>query len=429
VHPDDLRRLAPELSQLLEQGRSKMEYRFKKKDRSYVWIYDEAQMIRDKYGKPSEIIGFIMNINERKVMEETLQRREREVRMIANNVPALFSYVDRDCTYCFVNKLYEEWFQMSRGEIIGRHMKQIIGKPAYETVKDRVAAALSGTKVTYEVEVPYESGSRWMSVIYMPDSDIDGNVKGFYSLASDITERKQAEEELRHVTEELKRSNAELKQFAYAASHDLQEPLRNVAGFTKLLEKRYKGKFDEKADEYFGYITDGVARMHSMIRDLLEYSRVGSRGKPLRPENCAEAVNQALSNLHSAIENTGAKIACDSLPVVMADLSQLVRLFQNLIGNALKFCRRKPPKVHISAKQTGNDWIFSVRDNGIGIDPKHFERIFSIFQRLHTREEYEGTGVGLSICKKIVERHGGSIWVESEVGKGTTFFFTIPANA
>jgi PAS domain S-box-containing protein len=194
IHPDDLRRLSPELSQLLEHGRSKMEYRFRRKDHGYVWIYDEAQLIRDKDGKPIEIIGFIMNITDRKVMEETLQRREHEIRMIANNVPALFSYVGRDCTYGFVNKRYEEWFQMSRGEIIGRHMRQIIGKPAYETVKDKVTEALAGTKVNYEVEVPYGAGSRWMSVIYVPDADIDGNVKGFYSLASDITERKRAEE-------------------------------------------------------------------------------------------------------------------------------------------------------------------------------------------------------------------------------------------
>jgi light-regulated signal transduction histidine kinase (bacteriophytochrome) len=229
------------------------------------------------------------------------------------------------------------------------------------------------------------------------------------------------------LTDELKHSNAELKQFAYAASHDLQEPLRNIAGFVKLLEKRYKGKFDEKADEYFEYVTDGVIRMQALIKDLLEYSRVGTRGKAFTPENCTQAVEQALSNLRSTVENTGSKITCDTLPVVMADVSQLSRLFQNLIGNAMKFCNRKPPKVHISAKQKGDDWVFSVKDNGIGIDPKHFERIFAIFQRLHTREEYEGTGIGLSLCKKIVERHGGRIWVESAVGKGATFFFTIPA--
>lgn len=428
VHPDDLRMLSHELSRFFEQGRHKMEYRFKSKDGRYVWIYDEAQLIKDESGKLIEIIGFLMDITDRKYMEETLQRREHEIRVMANNVPALFSYIDRDCTFRFVNKRYEEWFQISRGEIIGRHVRHIIGEPAYEAVKDKIEAALSGRKVACEVAVPYEKGgARWMSIKYVPDVDNEENVKGFYSLAMDISERKHAEEELRHLTDELKRSNADLKQFAYAASHDLQEPLRNIEGFVKLLEKRYKGKFDEKADEFFGYITGSVSRMQTLIKDLLEYSRVGTKGKTFRPVNCADAIEQALSNLHTAIEETKTEVTLDPLPTLMADVSQLVRLFQNLIGNALKFCGREPPKVRISAEQKGNDWVFSVRDNGIGIDPKHFERIFAIFQRLHTREEYEGTGIGLSLCKKIVERHGGRIWVESEPGKGATFYFTIPA--
>jgi light-regulated signal transduction histidine kinase (bacteriophytochrome) len=249
---------------------------------------------------------------------------------------------------------------------------------------------------------------------------------GIGGYVRDVTDRTRAEEELRQLTEELKRSNADLQQFAYVASHDLQEPLRVVAGFVKLLEKRYKGKLDEKADEFIVHTLAGVKRMQMLIKDLLEYSRVGTKGKALKPTSCSEALEQALFNLHASMDEGGLKLTHDLLPTVMADASQLIRLFQNLIGNAIKFSGREPLHIHVSAEQQNREWIFSVRDNGIGIDPKDFERIFVIFQRLHTKEEYEGTGIGLAICKKIVERQGGHIWVESQPGKGATFYFTIP---
>jgi signal transduction histidine kinase len=242
----------------------------------------------------------------------------------------------------------------------------------------------------------------------------------------DITKRQQAEEALKKTADKLARSNADLKQFAYAASHDLREPLRSIAGFVKLLERRYKGKLDEKADEFIAYIIDGVKRMDMLIDDLLEYSRVEAKGKDFGPVNCSVALQEAVNNLHSAIEESGAELTYDLLPTVIADASQLSRLFQNLISNAIKFRGNEPLKIRISAQQKGNKWIFSVKDNGIGINPQFFERIFVIFQRLHTTREHEGTGLGLAICKKIVERHGGQIWVESEQGKGSTFYFAIP---
>jgi light-regulated signal transduction histidine kinase (bacteriophytochrome) len=202
--------------------------------------------------------------------------------------------------------------------------------------------------------------------------------------------------------------------------------LRGIAGFAGLLEKRYKGKFDKKADEFIEYIIDDVKRMQTLIKDLLEYSRIETKSKIFRVTNCAVVLEEALSNLRSAIEETKAQVTYDLLPTVMADASQLKRLFQNLIGNAIKFRSGETPKIHISARQEGNEWLFSIQDNGIGIDPQYSTRIFVIFQRLHARHEYQGTGVGLAICKKIVERHGGRIWAESEPGKGATFYFTLP---
>jgi light-regulated signal transduction histidine kinase (bacteriophytochrome) len=242
----------------------------------------------------------------------------------------------------------------------------------------------------------------------------------------DITERSLREEELKKLSEELARSNADLRQFAYAASHDLQEPLRVIIGFVNLLTKRYKGKLDEKATELIEYVVEGTERMQALIKDLLEYSQVGTRGKISKPTDCPLAIDKAVFNLQAAIEESGAIVTYDDLPPVMANSSQLTRLFQNLIGNAIKFRGKEAPKVHISAERKEDEWIFLIRDNGIGIDPKDAERIFTVFQRLHTREEYPGTGIGLAICKRIVERYGGRIWVESELGKGSTFYFKIP---
>ena len=243
----------------------------------------------------------------------------------------------------------------------------------------------------------------------------------------EITERKRAEDELKQKTDELIRSNKELEQFAYVASHDLQEPLRMVTSYVQLLARRYKDKLDGDADEFIAFAVDGAIRMQRMIDDLLIYSRVGTRGKEFRPTDCEAILQQSLDNLKVSIHEKGARVTHDSLPTVMADYFQLIQLFQNLISNAIKFYGDEPPQIHVSASRNGNRWIFSVCDNGIGIAPEFTERIFILFQRLHEREKYPGTGIGLAICKKIVERHGGRIWVESEPAKGSKFYFTIPA--
>jgi signal transduction histidine kinase len=226
---------------------------------------------------------------------------------------------------------------------------------------------------------------------------------------------------------ELKRSNGDLEQFAYIASHDLQEPLRMVSGFTGLLQRRYAGKLDADADEFIGFVIGGVNRMQALINDLLSYSRVGREDVAAKPVDMQLVVDQALANLQTAIEERSALVSRGPLPTVLANHGMLVRVFQNLISNALKFCKADRPIVRIAAEQHGAEWVFSVADNGIGIDPQYRDRIFLIFQRLHQQGEYPGTGIGLAVVKRIVERNGGRIWLESEPGKGTTFFFTLPA--
>ena len=243
----------------------------------------------------------------------------------------------------------------------------------------------------------------------------------------DITETKRASERLQEYSEELQRSNSELEQFAYVASHDLREPLRTVTSFTQLLARRYEGELDKDAREFIAYAVGGTKRMQDLIDDLLEYSRIGKQLRPAQPADFNAVFDQSIANLSGAIEENGAKITRDELPTATVNSSQLTQVFQNLVANAIKFRQKAPPRVHVSALLDGADWVFSVADNGIGIDPQYADRIFTIFQRLHTREEYPGTGIGLAVCKKIVEQRGGAIWLDADQDDGTTFKFTIPS--
>ena len=251
--------------------------------------------------------------------------------------------------------------------------------------------------------------------------------KRIRDLQREVAERQRAEKGLAEKTVELQRSNAELQQFAYVASHDLQEPLRMVRSYTGLLARRYQGKLDADADEFIGYAVDGARRMQSLINDLLSYSRVATPGKEFTAADCEAVLANTIASLKVAIQESGAAVCHEPLPTVSGDEVQLGQLFQNLIGNGIKYRREGPLEIHVACKPEGSHWLFSVRDNGIGIEPQYHERIFTIFQRLHAKEQYPGSGIGLAICKKIVERHGGKIWVESELGKGSTFYFTLPA--
>ncbi|HEY4997824.1 MAG TPA: ATP-binding protein, partial [Usitatibacter sp.] len=269
-----------------------------------------------------------------------------------------------------------------------------------------------------------------------PVFDASGAFRGYRGVGKDITRRKRDETALREARDELElrareltRSNEELQQFAYVASHDLQEPLRMVASYTQLLERRYGDKLDGDAKEFMEFIVDGAARMKQLIEDLLAFSRVGTRGRDFREVASGDCLAKALSNLRGAQEASGAVVTHDPMPMVLADASQLAQIFQNLIGNAMKFRGGESTRIHVGAETREQVWVFTVRDNGIGLDPQYSDRIFMMFQRLHNKAEYPGTGIGLAICKKIVERHGGRIWVDSRPGGGSTFGFTLPRHS
>jgi PAS domain S-box-containing protein len=248
----------------------------------------------------------------------------------------------------------------------------------------------------------------------------------FISVLRDVTERKMHEAKLSAYAEDLARSNSDLEQFAYVASHDLQEPLRIISGYCQLFERRYKSLLDDDGRKYLGYMNDGALRMQDLIADLLSWSRVSSKARELTPLDLNQCLDAALNNLGLFINEQGATVERDELPRIKGDLNQLVQLFQNLIGNAVKFRGQNSPAVRIGVEKRADMWVIKVSDNGIGFDMQYADRIFTIFQRLHSREQYKGTGIGLAICKKVVERHGGKIWVESRQGYGTTFYFSLP---
>ena len=319
-------------------------------------------------------------------------------------------------------------FGYAAEEVLGRPVTILIPPEQHDEEPRIVERLKRGERIEhYEtVRVRKDGGRVPVSLSVSPLRDSTGRVVGAAKILRDITERKRAEQELAERAEHLARSNAELEQFAYVASHDLQEPLRMVASYTQLLARRYKDKLDADAQEFMHYAVDGASRMQALINDLLAYSRVGTKGGNFEPTSSEAALERALTNLRLAIQESGAAVTHDALPTIVADPVQLTQLFQNLVGNAIKFRGAEPPRVHVSAERRGTEWVFAVRDNGIGIEPAYRERIFIIFQRLHGRVEYPGTGIGLAICKKIAERHGGRIWVESAPGRGSAFHFTVP---
>lgn len=374
-------------------------------------------------------------IAERERIAKVLGENQQELRSLLENSPDIIARFDKDLRYVYINAAVVKQLGMPPGAFIGRTSLEAGMDPenaklwmdaiesVFETGKQRKHYTVHQTK----------RGVRHYQTILAPVRALDGSVTSVLTITRNITEQKRMEKQLKASQKELQknlkalaRSNRELEQFAYVASHDLQEPLRMVASYVKLLARRYQEQLDEDADEFIAFAVEGAERMQQLINDLLAYSRVGTHGKAFAPVDCQAIVERTIHDLQMAIQENDATVTCDALPTVTGDESQLTQLFQNLISNAIKFRREAPPQVHISAVDQEGEWRFAVRDNGIGIEPEYRERIFTIFQRLHSRKTYAGTGIGLAICQKIVDRHNGRIWVESQPNQGATFYFTIP---
>ena len=385
------------------------------------------------------VTAAIRDITERKEAEKHLAQMESRYRGLLEAAPDAMVLMNTDGGIVLLNLQAEKQFQYHRDELAGRPLRTIIPEvwTIIADVKQRIAGALrsAGNSKAQEIGAGIEFNGRRKDNSDFPIEvtlSILQTAEGVLVTVAirDITTRKKAEAQLLQTMQELNRSNEELGQFAYIASHDLQEPLRMVASYTQLLSKRYKGKLDGDADQFIAFAVDGANRMQLLIQDLLAYSRIGTKGSELLATSSENALERAIVNLAGAIEDSGALVTHDLLPSVLADQRQLVQLFQNLVGNAIKYQGAGVPRIHVSCNRSaGAKWLFSVQDNGLGIEAKYFERIFGMFQRLHKREEFAGTGIGLAICKKIVERHGGEISVESQLGHGSTFRFALPESS
>ena len=368
------------------------------------------------------VVGAIRDVTERR-------RTDEKFRGLLEAAPDAMVIVSASGKIVRVNTQTERVFGYPREELLGKPIEQLIParfRDRHEAHRAAYAEARRprGMGVGLELFGLRKDGTEFpVEISLSPLATDEGRLVS--AAVRDITERKRAEAELAERAAELARSNAELEQFAYVASHDLQEPLRMVASYTQLLARRYQSKLGPDADEFIQFAIDGVSRMQGLILDLLAYSRVSRKARAFERVDLEAVFTQATANLQASILESRAEVTHEPLPSVAGDAPQLVQLLQNLIGNAIKFRAEAAPRVHVSVERHARTWTFAVADNGIGIDAKYFERIFVIFQRLHTRDRYPGTGIGLAICKKIVERHGGKIWVESSP-RGSTFRFTLP---
>lgn len=383
-----------------------------------------------RLGQQRHFTGIVRDITERKLAEEEHRETEERMRSIVDHVIDGIITIDEQGIVESYNPAAERIFGYAASEVIKRNVKLLMPEPFHSEHDLYLANYLRSGEakiigIGREVVGRRKNGSTFPMELAVSAFHL-GHRRYFTGIVRDISERKQSESTLVHTAQELARSNLDLEQFAYVASHDLQEPLRAVAGCVQVLRKRYQSQLDQRADELIGHTVDGVNRMQTLIEDLLSYSRVGTRSKAFEPVDVRSALSQALANLEASINESGAVVSHDDLPTIMADKVQLSQLFQNLLSNAIKFRSDLPPNIHVHATRLPRAWEFSIADNGIGMQPEYFDRIFVIFQRLHTRTEYPGTGIGLAICKKIVERHGGNISVRSQLGKGSTFTFTVP---
>lgn len=368
-------------------------------------------------------------IIERQRMEEEIIKSEEKSRLLIKYAPSMIYEIDYTTPkFITVNDAMCSKLGYTREELLKMNPLDLLEDNNKKILEDRLKKTQAGENIpeSTEYKVRDKDGRTLYGLLNMSFSYKEGKPVGALVVAQDITDRKLAEIKLEETMERLKSSNQELEKFAYVASHDLQEPLRMVSSFTQLLEKQYKDKLDNEANEYINFIVNGAKRMQELINDLLAYSRVTNKAYIFEKVDLEKVLDDAIFNQEINIEKNQAIITREPLPEIIGDYSQMVQVFQNLLGNALKYRGKRIPRINFSALKNVGNWLISVQDNGIGIEPENFDEIFKMFRRLHTIDEYNGTGIGLSICKKIIERHGGKIWVESKLGKGSTFYFTIP---
>jgi len=383
-------------------------------------------------------------IVESAIVKEELVREQYLMNALMNTMTDNIYFKDKDSKFIRINKSLADWFgigdpEEAAGKTDFDFFSDEHAKQAYEG-EQKILQTGKPLKSIEEKETWPDGRETWVSTTKAPLLDIHGNIAGTFGISRDITDRKLIEEafkkakaeldkkakELAISNEALTKSNQELEQFAYVASHDLQEPLRMISSYLSLITRRYSDKLEKDGKEFIDYAVDGAKRMQVMINDLLQYSRVTTKGKAFEKTNMEDVLEKVLMNLKIAIEESSGVINHDKLPDIIADRVQMERLLQNLLGNAIKYRGDRKPKVHVSVKRKKGEYVFMIEDNGIGIEEEYREKIFGIFQRLHTREEYQGTGIGLAVCKKIVERHGGKIWIDGKFNEGSTFYFTIP---
>jgi hypothetical protein len=478
IHPGDRNAVKAALARAVETGQYETEYRAVWPDGSIRHISARGKIRRDSAGRAVQMTGVCWDVTERKQAEEVVHRLNAELQqriaelqtaneaLSASRRAALNLmedavrarkqaeqasadlrqseeryrglvelspegvFVNRNNRIVLVNPAALQLFGASRAEqLLGKSPFELFHPDYHAAMRERIGRVLAGLPMPVLEEKIVRLDGLAVDVEVVASPMMDRGEPAIQVLLRDITERKRAQAALQQTTADLQRSNRDLEQFAYAASHDLQEPLRAIGGYVKLLEHRFPDRLDAKARAYIAGAFDGATRMERLISDLLAFSRVVTLGDAFLPADLEDALEQALRNLEAGINSTQPTITHDPLPTLSVDAGQIRQVFQNLIGNALKFHGEQPPKIHIGAQRQEGRWVFSVRDNGIGIDAQYFERIFQVFQRLHTRNKYPGTGIGLAVCKKIVERHGGQIWVESQPGQGSTFYFSIPAAA
>ncbi|MEQ8382723.1 MAG: PAS domain S-box protein [Coleofasciculus sp. A1-SPW-01] len=453
VHPEDIPHILEHqkhLTTLTEDDHLTLEYRMKHANGEWRWLRSrETVFSRTVAGLPKLLLGIAEDITDYKRVEDVLRQTNEDLEQRVEQRTADLENAHKQLRFHVENSPLGviEWDSQFRVQgwskqaerILGWKAEEVLGKQFndwqfvypddFEFVHQKALNLLNpesppeiieNRNLTKDGNVLY---CQWYNSVLFDELNA---VVSILSLVQDQTERKHDEEQLQQLNQQLQRSNQELEQFAYVASHDLREPLRKIRSYSDLLVKRYQGQLDERADKYIGYITDSVIRMQALITDLLTYSRVSRNELVLEPTDLGEILQQTLTDLSPAIEENQAIINTTHLPIVQANSLQIRQVLQNLIANAIKFSREQPPQIDIKADCQDNFWQISIQDNGIGIDPSYSDRIFAIFQRLHYREEYPGTGIGLAICQKIVERHGGKIWVESELGQGSTFYFTLP---